>query len=494
MTFNSLEFVIFFPVVTVLYFLLPHRLRWLLLLVASVVFYIAFIPAYIFILAALIVIDYWAGILIERSSDKKQRRLFLILSVISTCLVLFIFKYFNFFNFNLGTLASFLHWNYPIGALSILLPLGLSFHTFQSLAYVIEVYRGRQKAEYNIGIYSLYVMFYPQLVAGPIERPQHLIPQLYQEHRFEYKRVVDGLKRMLWGMFKKVVIADNLAFLVDQIYSNPHGYAGLELIWVTMIFAIQIYADFSGYVDIAIGSAKVMGFDLVENFRNPYLANSILDFWRRWHISLSSWFRDYVYIPLGGNRVLELHWYSNILIVFLLSGLWHGASWTFILWGALHGVYIVFSKTTQGIREKIAQGIGLNYFPKLRSFMQIVTTFSLVSFAWIFFRANSISDAWYIVSHLFAGGWESIPRSLAGNYLVNALVLSLYDTRFVILLSAIFSALYMWRHIQRRGGAYNFFFHSPSIFLRWSTYLTIIWAIFSVGVLSGYRPFIYFAF
>ncbi len=301
MLFNSLEFVIFFPVVTLLYFLLPHRFRWLHLLAASCVFYMFFIPAYILILAFTIVIDYFAGILIENARG-KSRKIFLATSLAANIGVLFVFKYYNFFSENLAQIASLLNVEYALPALSILLPVGLSFHTFQAMSYTIEVYRGNQKAERHFGIYALYVMFYPQLVAGPIERPQSLIHQFYERHDFDSNRVSNGLKLMLWGLFKKIVVADNLAVFVDAVYNQPRAWDGVNLIIATIFFAFQIYCDFSGYSDIAIGAAEVMGFKLMTNFNRPYHSKSISEFWKRWHISLSTWFRDYLYIPLGGNR------------------------------------------------------------------------------------------------------------------------------------------------------------------------------------------------
>src|SRR3989344_5166299 len=364
MLFNSLQFLIFFPVVTVLYFLITQRYRWVLLLAASVVFYMAFIPIYVLILIITIIIDYCAGIWIEQSTG-RNRKVFLVISIVSTCLVLFIFKYFNFFNANLSALAQFLHWNYPIPILNIILPIGLSFHTFQSLSYVIEVYRGKQKAEYNFGIYALYVMFYPQLVAGPIERPQNLLHQFYEKHDFNYRRVTDGLKLMLWGLFKKIVIADRLAVFVNQVYNNPTGFEGISLITATVFFAFQIYCDFSGYSDIGIGAAQVMSFKLMDNFKRPYFSKSISEFWKRWHISLSTWFRDYFYFSIGGNRVSIPRWYFNLFATFLLSGFWHGANWTFIFWGALHGFYLIFGIMASKIRTAIAGSIYIDRFPAI---------------------------------------------------------------------------------------------------------------------------------
>jgi len=355
--FNSLHFALFFPVVTTLYFLLPHRHRLWMLLLASCYFYMALVPKYILILFFLIAVDYTAGLLIERAPPEK-RRLYLLCSLLANVLVLSIFKYFNFINANVGGVIEALGGRWSLPNLNIILPIGLSFHTFQSISYVIEVYRGRQKAERNLGKYALYVLFYPQLVAGPIERPQNLLHQFDEPHRFDYARVTDGLKLMVWGLFKKVVIADRLAVAVDLVYNNPTSYSGWPLVVATYFFAIQIYCDFSGYTDMARGAAQVMGFRMMENFRAPYLATSIGEFWRRWHISLSSWFRDYVYIPMGGNQVPRWRWYANLMAVFLLSGLWHGASWTFVIWGGLHGLRSMMTAINTMERRTSTNSVG----------------------------------------------------------------------------------------------------------------------------------------
>lgn len=402
MLFNSLDFLIFFPIVTVLYFLLQHRFRWFLLLSASCYFYMAFVPIYILILAFTIVIDYFAGIFIEKSNGIKKK-IFLIASLVANIGVLAIFKYYNFCIDNLSVVFNFIGQNNPLPYLSILLPIGLSFHTFQAMSYTFEVYRGNQKAERHFGIYSLYVMFYPQLVAGPIERPQNILHQFYEKHSFSYDNVSTGVKLMLWGFFKKVVIADRLAITANEIFNNPTEYTGIFLIIGALFFTFQIFCDFSGYSDIAIGAARVMGFRLMTNFDRPYSATSISEFWKKWHISLSSWFKDYLYIPLGGNRVPVNRMYFNLFFVFLLSGLWHGANWTFITWGALHGFYLVFALYTQTLRNKLSNSIGLTKINWMNVFANKIITFSLVCFAWIFFRANSINDAWYITTHLFQG-------------------------------------------------------------------------------------------
>jgi len=494
MLFNSIDFLIFFPIVTILYFAIPHKYRWLLLLVASCIFYMAFIPIYILFLFLLILIDYSAAIFIEKSEGSK-RKLYLIISIFSTCLALFIFKYFNFFNVNFAVVARFFHWNYPIHLLKLVLPIGLSFHTFQSLSYVIEVYRKRQKTERNIGIYALYVMFYPQLVSGPIERPYNLIHQFYENHYFDYKRVTDGLKLMVWGMFKKVVIADRLAFFVNQAYNNTGDYSGISFIVATVFFAYQIYCDFSGYSDIAIGSAQVMGFTLMNNFTRPYFAKSVADFWRRWHISLSTWFRDYVYIPLGGNRVSPPRHYFNLFISFLTSGLWHGANWTFLIWGALNGIYIIFETMTAKIREKIIWLIRLDKAPAMHKIIQAFTTFLLISFSWIFFRANSIKDAFYVIAHLFTGvpgflfNLIKNPLAAASEY-HNLFLMGQSYREFIIAILAIL--LLESVHLLQRKGSVRAAVSKTPLLLRWALYIAIVLIILNFGKVA--QPFIYFQF
>lgn len=399
MLFNSIQFAIFFVVITISYFLLPHKYRWILLLLASCYFYMAFVPIYILILGFTIVIDYFAGILLE-NGERKKKKFFLIASIFANIGVLAVFKYYNFINDNISALLNDFGSKNPIPYLSILLPIGLSFHTFQAMSYTIEVYRGNIKAERNFGIYALYVMFYPQLVAGPIERPQNLLHQFYEKHYFEYLRIVEGLKQMLWGLFKKLVIADRLAIYVNAVYNNPEEHNGITFIFATIFFAFQIYCDFSGYSDIAIGAANVMGFKLMTNFNRPYFSRSISEFWKRWHISLSTWFKDYLYFSLGGNRVSVPRWYFNLFIVFLISGLWHGANWTYVIWGSLNGFYLIFAIVTKPTRVRWIKMIGLDKTPKLYQVTQILTTFILSSFAWIFFRANTLSDAKIILSKM----------------------------------------------------------------------------------------------
>ena len=471
MLFNSISFLIFFPIVVSLYFSIPHKFRWALLLASSVYFYMNFIPVYILILFFLIILDYVMAILIENNQGSK-RKVYLIISIISTCATLFVFKYFNFFNINITAIANLLDWNYSIAALSLALPIGLSFHTFQSLGYVIDVFKGNQKAERHLGIYALYVLFFPQLVAGPIERAKNLIHQFYEEHLFEYKRVTDGLKLMLWGFFKKVVIADRLAVMVNTIYNNPTNFTGLPLILATIFFAFQIYCDFSGYTDIARGAAKVLGFNLMENFKRPYFARSISEFWKRWHISLSSWFRDYVYIPLGGSKVSTKKWQINILIVFILSGFWHGAAWTFIIWGLLHGIYLIFEATTTPLKNRIFKFIN---YSKITNIIEICITFILVNIGWVFFRANSITDAVYILTHFFQG------LNLNGFNITEIYV------AFMLIL------IMEYIQLAQEHGNINHFLNSKSLIIRWSIYIIMLLMILIFGIFTS-QKFIYFQF
>ena len=352
----------------------------------------AFKPVYIAILGFTIVVDYFAGILIEQSKGNRKK-VFLIASLIANIGVLGTFKYWNFINQNITDLLGLSGAENPLPFLDILLPVGLSFHTFQAMSYTIEVYRGHQKAERHFGIYSLYVMFYPQLVAGPIERPQNLLHQFREEHSWDVERFRKGFSQMLWGFFKKVVIADRLSIFVNEVYGDWTHMSGANL-WIAVVFfSFQIYCDFSGYSDIAIGSARIMGFDLMTNFNKPYFARSVEEFWKRWHISLSTWFRDYLYIPLGGNRHGVLRRYINLTIIFLVSGIWHGAGWNFVLWGALHAAFVVIELV---YRSRFGKAM-------IPDFLKMILTFFVVSIAWIFFRTPTTEQSFGIIEMLFGG-------------------------------------------------------------------------------------------
>ncbi len=434
MLFNSLSFLLFFPIVTVLYFLLPHHIRWFLLLAASCFFYMFFKPVYILILFFTIIIDYYAGIFIENETNLKKRKQYLILSIVANVGVLAVFKYFNFINSNIDGLASFIGYKNPIPYLKILLPIGLSFHTFQAMSYTIEVYRKNQKAEKHLGIYALYVMYYPQLVAGPIERPQNVLHQFKEKHYFDYDRTIDGLKLIIFGLFKKIVIADRLALCANEVFNNVHYYKGGPLILGVLFFTFQIYCDFSGYSDIARGCSRVMGIELMKNFNAPYLATSIKEFWGRWHISLSTWFRDYLYIPLGGNRNGKSKSYLNIFIVFLVSGLWHGANWTFVIWGFLHGFFNVLGIVFNGMFSHIKKS--MKFLSSTFSFFSWMFTFFIAAMAWVFFRANNLDDALYIFKNLY-----KIDR----NHLVSIPIFSyFYYISSIFFIATLFIAEYLY--------------------------------------------------
>ena len=406
MLFNSLHFLLFFVFTTLAYFSLPLRGRWVLLLVASCYFYMAFIPVYLLILGLVIGIDYIAGLYIERSQGSR-RRLLLIVSLIANVGLLAFFKYYNFFNEQITTVLSGFGLTNSVPMLGdlipgIVLPIGLSFHTFQSISYTIEVYRGNQKAEHNLGVYALYVLFYPQLVAGPIERPQNILHQLHAFQPFDWTRVRYGLLLMAGGFVKKVVIADRMALVVDPAFGHADTMSGSTLLLAAVFYSIQIYCDFSGYTDIAIGAGQVLGIRMMKNFDTPYLAASIADFWRRWHISLSSWFRDYVYFPLGGNRRSPARTYLNTFAVFGLSGLWHGADWKFIIWGLLHGFYLVIGQmwTRNRSESQVAVGEKSQLSGLAGHRVNQLLTFALVTLTWVFFRAASTSDAFLILGKI----------------------------------------------------------------------------------------------
>ncbi|MCU1483220.1 MAG: hypothetical protein JWQ19_4006 [Subtercola sp.] len=412
MLFNSIPFLYFFIITTTLFFTLPHKLRWILLLIASCVFYMFFKPEYILILAFTIFIDFYAGILMENTDNKKKKRNYLIMSLIANIGILAVFKYYNFINGNITGFVNLFHYQNHIPYLKMLLPIGLSFHTFQAMSYTIEVYRGNYKAERHLGIYALYVMFYPQLVAGPIERPQNILYQFRIKKYFNYDNAVAGLNLMMYGLFKKVVIADRLAVYVNKVYANVDGANSTTLLIAMIFFAIQIYCDFSGYTDIARGAAKFMGYDLLINFKRPFESKNITEFWRKWHISLSTWFNDYLFTPMVINfRELGMFGVSLALfITFFLSGLWHGAGWTFIIYGIMHGIALIYEVLTKKIRKKVAKKVpGWIY-----NNVSIVLTFLYVSFSWVFFRVETVGKAFHVIKKIFSGNFTFKLAQISG--------------------------------------------------------------------------------
>jgi alginate O-acetyltransferase complex protein AlgI len=437
MLFNSIEFLLFFCVVTLLYFILPHRLRWILLLVSSCVFYMFFKAIYILILFFTIVIDYYAGIWIEEATNPKQRKRLLAISIIANVGVLAVFKYFNFLNSNISGLLSWTGHTNPIPYLSILLPIGLSFHTFQAMSYTIEVSRGNQRAERHFGIYALYVMFYPQLVAGPIERPQNIIHQFYEKHKFDFNNMMMGLRLMLWGLFKKVVIADRLAIYVNEVYKNHHDCATIQIVTATFFFTLQVYCDFSGYSDMAIGAAKTMGFDLMTNFNRPLFSTSVTELWRRWHISLSSWINDYLYTPLSISlRNLGIWGIVLALILsFSLTGLWHGASWNFVVYGFLNGLVLCYEMLNRKWRKRQSKALP----PFLYKGLSIFFTLSFFSFSLIFFRSATFEMALNVSKRFLWLGNNSLPFMEFENFGILSFIIILLMSILMFIVEKIYT-------------------------------------------------------
>lgn len=503
MLFNSVEFLLFFPAVVILYFSISYKYRWIILTAASYYFYMCWKAEYILLIIASTLINYYSGLAIEKSNPKKLKKTILIINLIINLGTLFAFKYLNFFSASVQKVLNLFNIFYNNPSLNILLPVGISFYTFIALSYIIDVYRGVRKAENHIGYFASYLSFFPQILAGPIARSTSLLPQFFEKHDFDSQRVSDGLKLMLWGFFKKIVIADRLAILVNQVYGNPQNHEGFTLLIATYFFAFQIYCDFSGYSDIAIGAAQVLGFRLMENFKRPYHATSISDFWNRWHISLSTWLRDYLFLPLAYyfTRKMPKKEYLNLktdkltytfsaLITFLLCGLWHGANWTFVVWGVIHGFYLIFAVWTKKITNKVYLFFKLKKGSTFRNLVDVFITFHLVLFAWIFFKANSLSDALYIITHIFPlnlNDFIAILNSTGATEAVFGL------TKRGLLLAIISIVLMEVVHLmQLKGSVRNMLSRKPLI-IRWAVYYLLIISIISFGEFNM-QEFIYFQF
>lgn len=471
MLFNSLHFIIFLPLVIVLFYVLPGRYRWAGLLVASCYFYMAFVPMYILILFFIILLDFGVGIWLENTTNRFKKKWILILSLSANIGLLAFFKYFNFLNENLSGLLQLFNVKNPVQFIEVVLPIGLSFHTFQSMGYTIEVYFEKQKAEKHLGYYSLYVLFFPQMVAGPIERYSRLGAQLrdISKRMLTYENISNGFRLILYGFFIKMVIADNIASYVNKVYENPASFNSLSVITGIIFYSFQIYSDFYGYSLIALGSARLMGINLMDNFKNPYLAKSISEFWERWHISLSTWFRDYLYIPLGGSRVKISRWALNIFLVFTISGLWHGASWAFVIWGAIHGLTYLIEKDIVGLfklRER-------EHFSVL-GILMILKNFVIVTCIWVFFRGKDMKN----ISDIFHSIFNNF--KVTDNFHVDPKV-------WILLLLFIISDIILFNK------RFDTWCNEKSIYIRWGIYAILI---FSVLALSGIdkQPFIYFQF
>jgi Predicted membrane protein involved in D-alanine export len=487
MDFYSIEFFTFFFIVLTVFFLCPQRFRWFVLLFASYYFYGSFKVQYIALLAFSTLIAYFTALGMQRHPEKPKRIIFLLLSLFCNIGILFLFKYYDFLTNSIQQLLGSCNIPYKGHTLNLIVPLGISFYVFQVVSYSIDVYRGEKTPEKHLGIFALYVAFFPKLLAGPIERAKQLIPQLHENSRIDWARITNGLKLMTWGLFKKVVIADRLAAFVNVVYADPSAYQGISLVVAVVFYSFQIYCDFSGYTDIAIGIAQVFGLRLTDNFARPYAAASVAEFWRRWHISLTSWLRDYLYIPLGGNRVKTARLYLNYIVVFFICGLWHGASWTFAVWGLIHGLYLTFGISLRGFREKFTSIIGLNRFPALHRSIQIITTFTLISLAWIFFRANTISDALYIISHLHVG-WGKVFNF---ETLSSMILLTRSTTEFLIAISVLL--FFGVVHFTEKHTNMRQMFAGKPLWLRFAVYYIMVTGILLLS-LPGAQKFIYFQF
>lgn len=493
MVFNSFSFLIFFPIVLGLYRVLPKRARWVMLLAASYYFYLSWQPDLIYLIMFTTAVSYFCAIGIEKTSKKGLKKLFLVTAVVASLSVLFFFKYFNFLSQNITALLNLIR--LPVGefTLNLILPVGISFYTFQTLSYVIDVYREKMPAERHFGYYALYVSYFPQLVAGPIERPENLLPQLRADNPFTAADTAAGLKMMAVGFFKKIAVADRISCYVDAVYGSAGAdsavFNGFTVLLATCLFAVQIYCDFSGYTDIAIGCARVMGIRLMQNFNAPYSATSIKGFWRRWHISLTSWFTDYIYIPLGGSRVARGRHYGNIFFVFLISGIWHGAAWTYVLWGVMHGVYQIVGNLTEKPRSALYERLRIDQNSSALLWWRRLCTFALVCLAWVAFRADSLSDMSLIYKELFCG-WQGIDISSS----LRAIELTPLGMATVIL-----SILVLWqmdKQIALKNAEKGTF--SQILPARALTYIVICWTIAAAWLIllaeSRQAGFIYFQF
>lgn len=490
MLFNSIEFLIFFPIVTLIFFVIPKRMRCIWLLVASYYFYMGWNPKYAALIAVSTVITYISGLMIEMFKTTTYKKLVVVISLVSNLAILGIFKYADFALHTLNIIAEQLRLEQIDKRLDLLLPVGISFYTFQALSYTIDVYRGNIKAEKNIIRYALFVSFFPQLVAGPIERSGNLMSQIQRVKEaklWDFERIRDGILLMFFGFFQKLVIADRASLLVNRVYGEYEAYGFFELVIASVLFAFQIYCDFGGYTNIARGAAKVMGFSLMQNFRQPYLATSIKDFWRRWHISLTSWFTDYLYIPLGGNRKGTIKKYINIFVVFGISGLWHGASWHFVAWGLLHAIYQIVGDLKNKVGSRMNSRI--SNFSSEGSFSQklgkVLVTFVLVDFAWIFFAADDLPHVYHILRQMFTTFQTTsiyeigLDRGNWAMFLLGVIILLMVDI------------------IHEKGKSIFYLVNRQALWFRWGLYLALIWGGIMFGIYGiGYdtSQFIYFQF
>ncbi|HOW25901.1 MAG TPA: MBOAT family O-acyltransferase [Bacteroidales bacterium] len=483
MLFNSIEYLVFLPLVIVIYFIIPVKWRWLFLLVASYFFYMCNRIEYGILILFTTLVDYFVALKIEQSSSRKRKKGYLAISLIANLGMLAGFKYLNFFGESVNLLLDAFHMQGNLPAFRILLPVGISFFVFKSLSYTIDVYRGIRTPEKHLGYYALYVSFFPQLIAGPIDRSSGLLQQFHHPRDFNTDRLISGLKLILWGFFKKVIIADRLGLYVDEIFAHPEAYTGLSVILATVLFAFQLYCDFAGYTDIARGSARILGFDLMINFNRPMVARSLRDFWNRWHISLTTWFRDYVLYSLPyikNKQVSYARLYVNLVITYLLMGLWHGAAWNFVIFGALNGMFLVLETITEKQREWFFNWSRLNRVHFLNNFLSNIFTLSLIIFTLIFFRADSLGNSLLIISNSFdfSNLYPSLWKILHDNELL-----------FGIL---VLVNMMVAEHVHEKQDLVKII-ASKHIVVRWAVYIGFIFFIILFWVLQK-QEFIYFQF
>lgn len=500
MVFNSVKFLVFFPIVVLAYFIMPNKVKKLFLLVASYYFYMCWIPKYVVLMLFSTISTYLTGFLIDKTESPKKRKISLAINIVVNLGILFVFKYFNFFYDSIKPILDVFNINTDFQS-SLLLPVGISFYTFHALGYSIDVYRKTIRHERNFINYALFVSFFPQLVAGPIARAKDLIPQCRENHSFDYDRTIRGLRLILIGMFKKVVIADVVAVYVNQVFNNVQMYTGAALILAVFLFSIQIYCDFSGYTDIALGSAEILGFELMENFKTPYLSTSIGQFWSRWHISLTSWFRDYIYIPLGGNRKGLVRKYINIFIIFCLSGLWHGAAWTFVIWGVLHGLFRICEELIKQFVHPLE--FKSHILQKFKDAVKIIFTYCLVCFAWIFFRANTLHDALYVIKNMFSGiSFSLLKLNIRDAVNINLLNSGTFFRFYIISVAVSIMALFLMdiykAYVLHNENVIGMFDKMKRV-NRWLIYwsfcvITIFYFIIQHGIFKQTGQFIYFRF
>lgn len=493
MLFNSTEFLIFFPIVLIIYFIVPRKVRYIWLLIASYYFYMSLNPQYLILLIVLTLLTYFTGIFMEKGTPKAKKCCMVVCLIVSLG-ILCVFKYSGFVIDSINDILTGLHMQPVAAVFNPILPVGISFYTFQAVGYMLDVYRGNGKAERNIAKYALFVSFFPNILSGPIERGKNILPQidgLKDQKLWDYDRITSGAVLMLWGYFQKMVIADRVALLVNEVYDNYRIHGAVAIIVATLFFSVQVYCDFASYSNMAIGAARIMGIDLMRNFETPYFAKSVGEFWRRWHISLSTWFKDYLYIPLGGNRCSKIRHYFNLMVVFLVSGLWHGASWGYVVWGALHGAYQVIGIQTKALRNRIAEKLQFKTESFSYKLMQVGMTFSMVGFAWIFFRAEDVGQAGGMISRLFTR-WD--PWTLFDE---SVYTWGLERKEFWIAVFAVMVLLVvdLVRRIKKQDIIQML--NTQCIWFRWGLYLLLLFAVVILGYYGPtYDPqaFLYFAF